>query len=157
MRNVTAGYGALTILSDVSVDVPAASVVGVIGESGCGKSTLARVVAGLTPLKEGEIHIDGKIAAPALKDRSRETLKDCQIVFQMADTALNPRQRIGDILGRPLAFYQGFGGARTGRKGWRPAGIVDCPANSYRVSPESFRAGRSNASILPAHWLPIPR
>ena len=91
-RNVTAGYGALTILSDVSVDVPAASVVGVIGESGCGKSTLARVVAGLTPLKGGEVQLDGNTAAPAVKDRSIETLKDCQIVFQMADTALNPRQ-----------------------------------------------------------------
>lgn len=116
VRNVTAGYGAVTILSDVSMDVPAASVVGVIGESGCGKSTLARVVAGLTPLQQGEIQLGGKIAAPALEDRSRETLKDCQIVFQMADTALNPRQRISDILGRPLEFYQGIKGRARGER-----------------------------------------
>ena len=141
-RNVTAGYGALTILSDVSVDVPAASVVGVIGESGCGKSTLARVVAGLTPLKEGEIHLGGKIAAPALKDRSRETLKDCQIVFQMADTALNPRQRIGDILGRPLEFYQGIKGRTRVEKVGDLLELVDLPREFASRYPGELSGGQ---------------
>jgi peptide/nickel transport system ATP-binding protein len=141
-RNVTAGYGALTILSDVSVDVPAASVVGVIGESGCGKSTLARVVAGLTPLKEGEIHLDGKIAAPALKDRSRETLKDCQIVFQMADTALNPRQRISDILGRPLEFYLGLKGRARTEKVGDLLELVDLPREFASRFPGELSGGQ---------------
>lgn len=142
VRNVTACYGALTILSDVSVDVRAASVVGVIGESGCGKSTLARVVAGLTPLRAGEIMLDGQVAAPNLNDRPRSALKDCQIVFQMADTALNPRQRINDILGRPLEFYQGLkGSARADRVG-DLLELVDLPRNFASRYPGELSGGQ---------------
>ena len=142
VRNVTAGYGALTILSDISVDVPAASVVGVIGESGCGKSTLARVVAGLTPLRTGEIMLDGQVAAPNLKDRPRAALKDCQIVFQMADTALNPRQKISDILGRPLEFYHGMkGSARADRIG-NLLELVDLPRDFASRYPGELSGGQ---------------
>ncbi len=141
-RNVTAGYGAVTILSDVSVDVPAASVVGVIGESGCGKSTLARVVAGLTPLKGGEIQLDGKIAAPAVKERPRDALKDCQIVFQMADTALNPRQRISDILGRPLEFYRGIKGRERAEKVGDLLELVDLPRSFATRYPGELSGGQ---------------
>jgi peptide/nickel transport system ATP-binding protein len=109
-RNITAGYGATTILRNVSVDVPKGTVVGVIGESGCGKSTLARVIAGLTPTREGETQIEGKTVAPSVGARDKATLRDCQIVFQMADTALNPRMRIRDLLGRPLRFYHSLKG-----------------------------------------------
>lgn len=142
VRNVTAGYGALTILSDVSINVPAASVVGVIGESGCGKSTLARVVAGLTPLRAGEIRLDGKIAAPAIKDRPREALKDCQIVFQMADTALNPRQRISDILGRPLEFYRGIKGRERTQKVGDLLELVDLPRSFATRFPGELSGGQ---------------
>jgi peptide/nickel transport system ATP-binding protein len=141
-RNITAGYGALTILSDVSVEVPAASVVGVIGESGCGKSTLARVVAGLTPLREGEIRLGGAIAAPDVKDRDRATLKNCQIVFQMADTALNPRQRISDILGRPLEFYQGFKGRQKTDKVAELLDLVDLPRSFASRYPGELSGGQ---------------
>jgi peptide/nickel transport system ATP-binding protein len=141
-RTLTAGYGTVTVLSDVSIDVPAASVVGVIGESGCGKSTLARVVAGLTPLSKGEIMLDGKAVAPNLADRPREALKDCQIVFQMADTALNPRHRISDILGRPLEFYQGLkGSARADRVG-DLLELVDLPRSFASRYPGELSGGQ---------------
>jgi peptide/nickel transport system ATP-binding protein len=141
-RTLTAGYGTVTVLSDVSIDVPAASVVGVIGESGCGKSTLARVVAGLTPLRKGEIMLDGKAVAPNLADRPREALKDCQIVFQMADTALNPRHRISDILGRPLEFYQGLkGSARADRVG-DLLELVDLPRSFASRYPGELSGGQ---------------
>ena len=141
-RTLTAGYGTVTVLSDVSIDVPAASVVGVIGESGCGKSTLARVVAGLTPLRKGEIMLDGKAVAPNLADRPREALKDCQIVFQMADTALNPRHRISDILGRPLEFYQGRkGSARADRVG-DLLELVDLPRSFASRYPGELSGGQ---------------
>ena len=142
VRNVTAGYGALTILSDVSVDVPAASVVAVIGESGCGKSTLARVVAGLTPLREGTVILDGKPAAPAVRDRPRAALKDCQIVFQMADTALNPRQRIGDILGRPLDFYMGLKGRERAERVAELLELVDLPRGFASRFPGELSGGQ---------------
>lgn len=106
VKNVTAGYGNVQILRDIDVDIQAGTTVGVIGESGCGKSTLARVVAGLTPASIGSVAIDGQTLEARVENRPRDQLQSCQIVFQMADTALNPRQRIKDILGRPLQFYR---------------------------------------------------
>jgi len=110
---IDAGYGALDlsgkpavpILRDVNVAIERGKTVGIIGESGCGKSTLARVFAGLLPAYGGEIHLDGERLSPDLAGRSRSQLQKVQFVYQMADTALNPRQRIRDILGRPIDFY----------------------------------------------------
>ncbi len=133
-RNITAGYGgivdgepAVTILRDVNVDVERGDVIGVIGESGCGKSTLARVMAGLLPAARGEIVLDGKTLEPALKNRDRDELRKVQFVFQMADTALNPRQIIGDILGRPIEFYLGLKGEEKRRKVAELLHMVELP------------------------------
>ncbi len=109
--DIDAGYGgtpgnpAVKVLRDVNVSIERGKTVGIIGESGCGKSTLARVMAGLLPASNGEIRLDGDVLAPALEQRSREQLRKVQFVYQMADTALNPRQKIKDILGRPMDFY----------------------------------------------------
>ena len=133
-RNIIAGYGgvtdgipAVTILRDVNVDVQRGEVIGVIGESGCGKSTLARVMAGLLPSAQGEVVLDGKTLEPALEKRDRDELRKVQFVFQMADTALNPRQRIGDILGRPIQFYLGFSGKEKRKKVAELLEMVELP------------------------------
>ena len=76
-----------------------------IGESGSGKSTLARVVAGLLPAATGEVLLEGERLPRDMAARSREQLRRVQIVFQHADTALNPAQSVDEILARPLAFY----------------------------------------------------
>ncbi len=141
-RNVTAAYGAVTILHDVSVDVPKGSVVGVIGESGSGKSTLARVIAGLTPLKKGTVTLEGQTLPHNVKDRGRQTLQDCQIVFQMADTALNPRQRIRDILGRPLEFYKGLKGQKRSERIAELLELVDLPPSFASRYPGELSGGQ---------------
>ena len=117
VRNITAGYGrqrdgtpSVTVLRDVNVAIERGQTVGVIGESGCGKTTLARVMSGLLPTSKGEVLLDGESLQPDLKNRSRSQLQKVQFVFQMADTALNPRQRIDNIIGRPLEFYFGLKG-----------------------------------------------
>ena len=123
VRNMDAGYGRLSngepaamILRDINVTIPKRKTIGVIGESGCGKSTLARVMAGLLPQHSGEVLLDGVALSPRLEDRGKEELRKVQFVYQMADTALNPRQRIKDILGRPITFYHGLRGkARNAR------------------------------------------
>jgi peptide/nickel transport system ATP-binding protein len=110
---LTAGYGpvdrqglpATPVLHDVSLDIQAGSALGIIGESGSGKSTLARVIAGLLPAASGAMMLDGVALAPTLEGRGREELRRIQIVFQAADTALNPAHSIERILSRPLAFY----------------------------------------------------
>ena len=122
-RGVTAGYGAVRdgvpmvpVLHEVTLQVRRRRTLGVIGESGCGKSTLARVLAGLLPAASGEVRLDGKALAPAVANRGRDDLRKVQFVFQMADTALNPRQTVGEIIGRPLAFFGGLKGrAKTAR------------------------------------------
>ena len=67
-------------------------------------------MSGLLPASQGDVLLDGEPLQPDLKNRSRSELQKVQFVFQMADTALNPRQRIDQILGRPLEFYLGLKG-----------------------------------------------
>lgn len=118
ISGVTAGYGerdaeglpAIPVLCDIDLAIASGRALGVVGESGCGKSTLARVIAGLTPLARGAVKLGGEALPPALAQRSKDQLRRVQIVFQMADTALNPRSSVEDIIGRPLTFYFGLTG-----------------------------------------------
>ena len=84
----------------VSFALPTGDVLGIVGESGCGKSTLARVVLGLLPASEGEVLIDGR-SLVAMDRRERARL--IQPVFQDPYSSLNPRQRVREIVGLPLA------------------------------------------------------
>ena len=117
VENISAQYSnGFRVLHDVSLHVPKGQTLAVVGESGSGKSTLARVITGLLPPSDGRISFDGKPLTPALKDRSRQELRRIQLIYQMADTAMNPRQTVRDIIGRPLTFYDGLrGAAKTAR------------------------------------------
>lgn len=117
VENVTAGYSnGFKVLFDVSLHVPKGQTLAVVGESGSGKSTLARVITGLLPPLQGSISFRGKPLSKALRDRSNDDLRRIQLIYQMADTAMNPRQTVRDIIGRPLTFYYGLrGAAKTAR------------------------------------------
>ena len=110
LEDVTAGYGVVTVLSEVGFRLHKGRTVAVVGESGSGKSTAARVITGLLPPSEGVVKLDGVALPASYKARSRDQLRRIQLVYQMADTALNPKQTIREILGRPLAFYLGLSG-----------------------------------------------
>ena len=110
VKNVTAAYGKVDVLHDISFDVYRGQTVAVVGESGSGKSTAARVITGLLPPKKGEILFDGEALPADYRNRNRDQLRHVQMIYQMADTALNPKQRIRQILGRPLQFYVGLTG-----------------------------------------------
>ena len=112
VENVSATYGGpMLVLKNVSMEIYPARTVAVVGESGSGKSTLARAITGLLPPIEGQVFY-GNVRLPAkLKHRNPEQLRRMQMIYQMPDTALNPRQRIREIIGRPLAFYLGLKGA----------------------------------------------
>ncbi|RWA75878.1 MAG: ABC transporter ATP-binding protein [Mesorhizobium sp.] len=106
VKNVTAAYGGhVKVLQDVSVDVHPGQTLAVVGESGSGKSTLARVITGLLPPISGSIAFSGRTLTPRLADRSRGDLRELQMIYQMADVAMNPRQTVGTIIGRPLELY----------------------------------------------------
>jgi len=106
VENVVASYsGGIRVLQDVSISIQRGRTVAVVGESGSGKSTLARAITGLLPPESGRVMYEGEIMPNALAQRSREQLRRMQMIYQMPDTALNPRQRIREIIGRPLGFY----------------------------------------------------
>ncbi len=111
VQGVDASYGTLKVLHDINVKVPRGRTVAVVGESGSGKSTLARVITGLLRPRAGTVRFDGKPLPPRLKHRDKGLLRRIQMIYQMPDTALNPRRRIRDILGRPLKLHLGLSGA----------------------------------------------
>jgi len=110
LRNVDAAYGPVPVLHGVSFDIHKGRTVAVVGESGSGKSTAARVITGLLPPSSGEVLFNGTALPPSFKRRSKDQLRQAQMIYQMADTALNPKQRIRDIIGRPVEFYLGLKG-----------------------------------------------
>src|SRR5688572_22002546 len=107
VRNVTAAYGGgkVKVLKNVTVDIHPGQTLAVVGESGSGKSTLARAITGLLPPEQGTVTFAGRALANRLADRPKEDLRQLQMIYQMADVAMNPRQTVGTIIGRPLEFY----------------------------------------------------
>ena len=110
VEGVDGAYGPVQVLWDVSFDIHESHTVAVVGESGSGKSTTARVITGLLPPMKGGIKLDGKALPLDYRRRSKDQLRQIQMIYQMADTALNPRKTIGEIIGRPVEFYMGLKG-----------------------------------------------
>ena len=150
VKNVLAGYGrksngqpARSLFCAMSMLLLSlVTALASLGESGCGKSTLARVMAGLLPAADGQVLLDGEELKPALQQRKREELQKIQFVFQMADTALNPRQRIDGILGRPLEFYLGLKGNEKRRRIGELLDMVELPQEFAGRYPEELSGGQ---------------
>jgi len=154
-KNIDAGYGRKIngipesmILKDVSVSIERGKTVGIIGESGSGKSTFARVLAGLLPPVNGNVLLDGKALAPDLRNRTRDELRKVQFVYQMADTALNPRHRIRDILGRPVEFYRHLKGGEKDSHIRNLLEMVELPAQFGDRYPHELSGGQKQRVSL---------
>ena len=154
-RNIDAGYGKKIdgipesmILKDVSVSIERGKTVGIIGESGSGKSTFARVLAGLLPPVTGNVKLNGKELAPDLRDRTRDELRKVQFVYQMADTALNPRHRIKDILGRPVEFYRDLKGDEKSQQVRALLEMVELPHQFAERYPHELSGGQKQRVSL---------
>ena len=154
-RNIDAGYGRKIngipesmILKDISVSIERGKTVGIIGESGSGKSTFARVLAGLLPPVNGNVLLDGKTLAPDLRNRTRDELRKVQFVYQMADTALNPRHRIRDILGRPVEFYRDLKGGEKDSQIRNLLEMVELPAQFGDRYPHELSGGQKQRVSL---------
>lgn len=162
VSDIDAGYGrtilgapAVKVLHDVGLEVTQGSVVGVIGESGCGKSTLARVIAGLLPASDGRIYLEGKELTRRVEDRNEEAVRSIQIVFQMADIALNPRQRVREIIGRPVTLFLKLRGKRRDERVLELLDMVDLSRSLVDRFPEELSGGQKQrvnlARALAAH------
>lgn len=133
VKNVDAAYGGGTVkvLHDVSFDIHAGRTVAVVGESGSGKSTTARCITGLLPPLVGSIEFDGVELPADYRNRDKDQLRQAQMIYQMADTALNPRKTIGEIIGRPVEFYLGLTGTAKRKRVEELLDILELEPNQY--------------------------
>lgn len=118
VENVTARYKSVPIdvLKNVSVEIEPGHTLAVVGESGSGKSTLARAITGLLPPAKGRMTFNGRVLSNDLAGRTKDDLRELQMIYQMADVAMNPRQTVATIIGRLLEFYFGFKGRERDRR-----------------------------------------
>ena len=118
VKDISARYSGTTsdVLSGINVELHPGQTLAVVGESGSGKSTLARVITGLLPPKTGQIDFLKRTLSPDLNNRAKEDMRELQMIYQMADVAMNPRQTVGTIIGRPLEFYFGMRGAEKSKR-----------------------------------------
>lgn len=131
VRDVSAGYGAKQILENVSFSVYKGQTVAVIGESGSGKSTTARVISGLLAPSTGSVLYNGEELPGDYRKRPREMLRKVQMIYQIPDTAINPRQTIGNIIGRPMKFYHGLKDEVVRRKVKELLALVELDPDKY--------------------------
>ncbi|KMK65454.1 ABC transporter ATP-binding protein [Puniceibacterium sp. IMCC21224] len=131
VQGISAAYGKVDVLRDVSFDIHAGRTVAVVGESGSGKSTTARCITGLLPPRLGVIEFDGVALPLDYRKRNKMQLRQAQMIYQMADTALNPRKSIGEIIGRPVQFYMGLTGKAKRRRVEELLEQIELPAAQY--------------------------
>ena len=144
VKNVDAAYtGGVKVLDDVSFDVYPGMTVAVVGESGSGKSTTARCITGLLPPSSGEILFNGEPLEPDYRKRSKDQLRQAQMIYQMADTALNPKVRIREIIGRPAQFYSGLTGGALKNRVDELLDLIELdPAKFYNRYPPELSGGQ---------------
>ena len=142
IKDCQAFYGDFQVVKGVSLDVKRGETVAVVGESGSGKSTLARVITGLLPPRGGEIVFQGKVLPPSLKARSKELKRRIQLVYQIPDVAINPRQSLLDIVGRPVQFYFGLGRAETLARAKELMRLVELPEDFLQRRPGQLSGGQ---------------
>ncbi|WP_211466447.1 ABC transporter ATP-binding protein [Collimonas silvisoli] len=156
IRGLIAGYGrpdnkglpSVRILDDINLTIRRGTTIGIIGESGSGKTTLARAVAGLVAPARGSIALDGEALSPTLQGRSREQFRRVQIVFQNADTALNPAHTIGRMLARPLTFYHGLNNNAQRKRIAQLLDLVQLPSSVIDRLPGELSGGQKQRANL---------
>ena len=143
VEGVDASYGPVRVLDDVSFDIYPGMTVAVVGESGSGKSTTARCITGLLPPTKGQVQFNGEILPPRYQDRNKDQLRQAQMIYQMADTALNPKVRISEIIGRPAQFYRGIRGTALKNRVDELLDLIELdPSKFYNRYPPELSGGQ---------------
>ena len=131
VKNLTAAYGKQPVLHNVNVVVPLQRTVALVGESGSGKSTTARVISGLLRPREGQILWQGTPLPADFRQRTKAQLRRIQMIYQMPDTSLNPKQRVRETIGRPLSFYLDTKRAARDERVRELLSLVELEPNQY--------------------------
>jgi len=143
VEGVTARYPGtqVDVLCGIDVQVERGRTVAVVGESGSGKSTLARVITGLLPPTQGRVFFAGRQLPASLSKRNKDDLQRIQMIYQMPDVALNPRQRVSEVIGRPLQFYLGLKGQALKARIGKLLEQIELPTEYMDRFPEQLSGG----------------
>lgn len=143
VRDVSAGYmKGINIVDNINLKIRRRKTVAVVGESGSGKTTVARIITGLLPARTGRIVFGGETLPPELEARDRDCLRRLQMIYQMPDVALNPRQKIRRIVGRPLSFYFGMKGKEAEARIKELLRMVELPEKYIDRYPAELSGGQ---------------
>lgn len=143
VRDVSAGYmKGINIVDDINLKIRRRKTVAVVGESGSGKTTVARIITGLLPARTGRIVFGGETLPAELEARDRDCLRRLQMIYQMPDVALNPRQKIRRIVGRPLSFYFGMKGKEAEERIKELLRMVELPEKFIDRYPAELSGGQ---------------
>ena len=143
VSHAVASYsGLVRVIDDVSIALYRGDTLAVVGESGSGKSTLARVIIGLLPRESGDVTFEGKSLPPALAQRTRDQKRRVQMIYQMADVALNPNQTLLEIIGRPVEFYFGRGRREVRARVLELLRMMDLPEHFISRKPGELSGGQ---------------
>jgi oligopeptide/dipeptide ABC transporter ATP-binding protein len=126
----------------VSISVRRGETLGLVGETGCGKSTLARCITRLYPLTSGTIAFDGHQIGDLSRRRTRPYRREMQMVFQDPYGSLNPRRRVGSIIGDPLAIHGLAKGADRKKQVQGLMEVVGLNPEHYNRFPGEFSGGQ---------------
>jgi oligopeptide/dipeptide ABC transporter ATP-binding protein len=147
VRNLSKTYpgangATVRAVSDVSFDIEAAEVLGVVGESGCGKSTLGRALLRLIEPSEGAVRFEGADLVKLSRRDMKAMRRDLQIIFQDPFGSLNPRHKVGTIVGEPLDVHRvGTRQERAGRVR-ELLQLVGLPETAIDRYPHEFSGGQ---------------
>ena len=134
--------GQVQAVDDVTLTIPRGKTLGLVGETGCGKSTLARCVAGLIPVTSGRVTFDGQDITNWPRRSMRPMRREIQMIFQDPYGSLNPRRRVGSIIGEPFAIHNIASGAERKRRVQELMERVGLNPEHYNRFPAEFSGGQ---------------
>ena len=129
-------------MDGVSLVVARGQTLGLVGETGCGKSTLARCIAGLVPVTSGKVDFEGTTSPTCRGGAMRPFRREIQMIFQDPYGSLNPRRRVGSIIGDPFAVHKTATGAERKRKVQELMERVGLNPEHYNRFPAEFSGGQ---------------
>src|SRR6202042_482476 len=131
--------GQVQAVDGVSLDIRRGQTLGLVGETGCGKSTLARCIAGLIPVTSGTVTFEGRDITNLSRAAMRPFRREIQMIFQDPYGSLNPRRRVGSIIGDPFAVHN------TAKGGERKKAVQEV-MELVGLNPEPFNRSPAESS-----------
>jgi oligopeptide/dipeptide ABC transporter ATP-binding protein len=134
--------GQVRAIDGVTLTIPRGKTLGLVGETGCGKSTLARCIAGLIPVTSGKVIFEGQEITGLSRRAMRPFRREIQMIFQDPYGSLNPRRRVGSIIGDPFAIHKTATGAERKRQVQELMERVGLNPEHYNRFPAEFSGGQ---------------